>query len=629
MSTDSYIKDLVRYPSGSTHTVATIAAGTDLSGIDIDPTATVGVVVMGYNNLRNNVSMSNTPGVGTSATDDGTGINELWRFRTQFQTAPKGLNTFTSLSAAANFYQTTIVNHTLAGTSRKFSEFRGAETFFTSFVCGVAESPANRDKDYSCCAPAKLWKWIKCSWLGKIVLGLFVGILTVVSGGTLAAGLLLAAGTWASSTLIWGNKRDKNKCYKYNYLRDASFTLKVTGGYGPVGKFRITLFHPSRGAIQEHLATEGTNVTFNNLQASNSGERGADIGAYGVRVTDVITGQTKYLYVFVPYEPYGSIFAIRMLSPVPVGPVLYDVSCPKAPTLENSFWIRPGASLPGSVSGYLQTCDVPDPDTCDTTEVNFFGTIDPTSRAVQWRFSTKSDCAPPGGGPAVWSSIGGWSLLAAGTIEGPTTVSATRTFINDCTGGSFKLELSSSTGIITLSTTIDISEVPTVHVPAKYTLNFPVVHLQAPTFTLISKTPILPAATPPLFTYEFDVNTTATSCSATSVSALLYRNVNLNDTFWDSTISTAFTANSSILPAVAPSLTPVQIGPGANVTTAMTFKFIFNAPAGEDLTFVIRGTNVAAPFNTTFYPEAFFIQADPTAIPPVPQHRMYVTTTTT
>lgn len=636
MSTQSYIKDLVTFSPGRVITFP-IVGGTD-------------TVTCTYTTPLSYVGMSNMYNV--DPVGDGTGIAELWRYRTQFEINPNTTGTYPTspgvfpgrlimdtnavgsitgnsidLQSASQFYTGFVANHTSKSTPPyKFSNFRGAETFYTTFVGGSPETAADRVRNYPSLKSALVAllkfnagpfkRWWACSPNGfwrtyfKIVATAVAFAIDPVVG-------------IATAIVIWGEKRDKKRCYTYNYHRNGHFTIKVNGGYGPVGRFRITLIDRTRKEpIAQRVVDENTNVTFSNLKGSNSGEGGIDIGPYTVNILDVRTNVGCNVKVHVPYGPYGDVFGVSnevLKSGFPMD------GSPFIPSNLNAFWVPAiPAVATGVPSGELQEPFFDsDVSTCLTTRNTAYCFIEASPIDVTYQFAFR---IPP---ITTWTFVDTPTVVPATDLTFGKTVSAAFTTPSNALSGLWKVDLKTTLGSTTLNTIVNFDGSSG---PATFEIYNPTTDFNMSSGVLIGPTKTTRNVTgaggiiTTVTDYEFQIKTSVCCCTSTSLTAYMYK-ANLNDIFWDQTLNTAFAANSSNLPSTALAGAPTtlnstlpgdptksQIIDGTDGTALFKFK-ILDGTVGDVYTFFVRSEITPPPFDGVFTPRAFFEtvqETDPT-----------------
>ena len=597
MSKNSYIKDTARYPAGAgtfTPQNAGVAVDADGAGTLLD----IGTYTTTYNTPDTHISVSDfkTPGAG-----DGTALGELWQFRTQFETPPHIHNSKFSTKEAFEYLAAHTLNHSATVTPPyKWSQFRGAEAFFLSFVSGCPESAARRVSDLKC--PWTL-KCIMClAWF--VILALLVGAAVWFSGGTAAWIIGSALATGVTGGLL-SQKWDPFKCYKWTYFRDGRFTVKITGGYSPTGKFSAYL-GASSGPIKEVIATEGSAITFTNLRGSVSGDGGKNIGIYTLYVVDVTTKQSYDYEIFVPYRTQGSMFGIKSVDrDDPTRPALTfdvgDCSPTFTPSKTNAFWAFPtgvgggGAALTGDMDPADLTGS-----TCTTIDMTLNGQISRSTTDVQWRFRWKKDCLcfppPPAviSTPSVWTDVSPWKTETAATLIFGKSITDSLTGVTfDSRFISYKLELSSASGLITVDQvpyvpsspfTIDTSKIGTMQ-PARVDLLEAVdnalvdLTLPGPTVTIGPKTFTTTGGIGGINLWSFNVTVSveSTCCNDHTVTVLEIGG-DQDAAWWDQVVNPANAGNQANLPPVPAgtvrrTLSRTVAGSTAATTSVFTFTF--------------------------------------------------------
>lgn len=384
MAINSYIKDLTRYPVGFNRT---------LGGISKSVT---------YTTTTNWVAISD-------AINDGAGINQLKVFRSQFDTPAFTTPTSTTkLSDITLYYVANIANHTANNTKPYlFSELRGSESFYVSYVTGTAETCSIKTKAYKCCN----WKWWKCK---------------------------------GSSS--FGISSDYNACYNWTYFSDAQFTVNVVGGYGSTGHFHLRLFKGST-KIQEFVADEGTNVTFTGLEGSLNGRN--TLGKYKLEVEDFITGQILIEYIYVPYCGEANFIVTQKTTTQ-----TFPKSTLQTAGATNSIWILPTAvdSVPEGV--ILDSSIVSS--TCTASTVSFSAILYPSTTPISsYQFNYRLDSTSP------WVNVGTIGTVAANVPD--IIVSATANINITVASVEWRLVASNTTGTTTFISTnnadLDVPEV--------------------------------------------------------------------------------------------------------------------------------------------------------------------------
>lgn len=665
MGLHSYIKRLKDYVSGAT---GTYVPNMPASTVDVDGTGTdldIGTYVHIYRDTLNHVSASDF----INQNGDGTGIAELWRYRSQFEINANTTGNYPtvagipdmhpagyaypgrsnripfSIKEAIMYLALRTVNHTAAAVAPfKYGDLRGAEAYYLTFINGKPERDATKSKNF--CCPLKCIGWksiikcIKCGGLKWAVgIATAIGVIFViiapgigVTAMTLLQGAITGAAMGAGIGAVAGDKADKRKCYKYTYFNDGEFTVQVNGGYSTTGKFLATL-SSTTGLIKEFAVKEQQSFKFDSLKGSNSGQQGFNIGSYTLRLMDVITKQEYRYEIFVPYNPYGSAFGIK--ARMPGNLYKYETGNTTAttfiPNIDNAHWIWPGVISRGETTEAInQEPFQDDGSTCAGTRINFFSTILASTLDIQWRFSWEKRPPFPAGvtvTPTTMTPLGGWTLEPAANLMFNKLISATVVTPFDANNGTWQLELSSSTITKTLTSMID--DTTNTEVPATFLLladptsrsDLFDVSLDPPTSAQTSKI----AARDPItglltgrFDYVATITYAAACCDSMFVECSEYTG-NKNDTWWDQTISTAFDANSASLPPIADRVgIPLNTTlPGNLVSNAgSTFTFnINNEVPGSVFTFVVRARPTMIPLTPNWAPESFYTNStdiDPT-----------------
>ena len=656
MGLHTYIKRLRDYVSGSTGTFAPLLPASTVDTDPADADLTIGTYTIDYRDTFEYVSASDF----VNQNGDGTGLAELWRYRTQFDINPNTAGDYPttagtpashptgydypgrpnrspfSLKEATRFLARNTLNHTATGNAPyKFSDLRGAEAFYLTFVRGVPESEATRRlrrrchgvinfiKRLSWCLACRGGRW---AWIITIVVGIAVSFISPAVGIS-----IIAMGTSAG---VATEKTDKKRCFVYTYSNNASFTVRINGGYSPTGKFLATL-SSSRGLVREFVTKSGVDLTFSNLRSSDSGQDGFNLGSYTLRVMDVITKQSYNYDIFVPYVPRGNRYGITAKQPGRLS--IYNCG-PRAtphtyvPSVSNAHWAYPGVTLGSGVTALVEEAFQATASTCNTLNLGFFATIQATTVDVNWKFRwQKTELAVPGTtmAPTVMTDVDPWVLEPAANLTFNRQISADVNTAFDATSGVFQLQLSSAAGgVITINT---MQNDAGAMVPATFELfklgeddtasfvvdldNFAAV--QTRTFT-----GTFDPAGNPLFNYVVTVTYNVACCDQIFAECREYE-ADLDQTWWDwNTVNPAFAANSATLPvAPAPDIRSLTLLGNMFVNTA-TFTFNHdNVVSGtRTFTYVARARPATIPsLANDWVPGYFFGRetiTDPTTTPP-------------
>jgi hypothetical protein len=223
--------------------------------------------------------------------------------------------------------------------------------------------------------------------------------------------------------------------------------------------------------------------------------------------------------------------------------------------------------------------------------------------------------------PTTMTPVGTWTLEPAANLTFNKQISADVTTAYDALSVVFQLQLSSSAGIQTINqmSTDTIPSTPAVVDLFKFdaddTASYPVV-LEQLTASVASVA--IPRSTNK--NYTITVNSPSVqSCDQVFVECLEYTG-DLGNTWWDTTVNTAFAANSSTLPTATP-VRLTQTMTGNMAVNSPTFTFTHNnvAPGTETYTYVLRArpATVTALIND-WVPETFYrIQTITDPGPPV------------
>jgi hypothetical protein len=660
MGLHTYIKRLRDYVSGSTGTFVPLLPASTVDTDTTDTDLTIGTYTIDYRDTFEYISASDF----VNQNGDGTGLAELWRYRTQFDINPNTTGVYPttvgtpashptgyeypgrpnrspfSLREATRFLARHTLNHTATGNPPyKFSDMRGAEAFYLTFVRGVSESEATRAlrrrchgvinfiKRLSWCLACRGGRW---AWIATIVVGIAVTFVNPAVGIS-----IIAMGT---SVGVATEKTDKKRCYVYTYTNNASFTVRVNGGYSPTEKFLVTL-SSSRGLVREFVTKAGVDLTFSNLRSSDSGQDGFNLGSYTLRVMDVITKQSYNYDVFVPYEPRGNRYGITAKQPGR----LSTYNCgPRAaphtyvPSVSNAHWAYPNVTLGSGVTAIVEEPFQAAASTCNNLNLGFFATIAATTVDVNWKFRwQKTQLAVPGTvmAPTVMTDVDAWVLETAANLTFNRQISADVNTAYDATSGVFQLQLSSAAGgIITINT---MQNEAGVAVPAIFelfelgeddTASYVVdLDLDTTNFTAVQArffTGTFNAAGDPLFNYVVTVQCRAACCDQIFVECREYE-ADLDQTWWDPAFDPAFAANAAAFPAApVPDIRTVTL-PGNMVANLATFTFNHNnvVSGTRTFTYVVRGRPATIPsLANEWVPDSFSGQltvTDTDVTPPV------------
>lgn len=547
MAQNSYIKDLIKYPIGG-------------SAI--------------YADTGSCVTITNNNTLGLSK--DGTGINELWKYRSQFtlptpvnapNCTPQGRNVTdtTTYSGIANYFATHIANTSLTGnTPYSASQLKGAETFYVQFVTGKAESaPSVTDKYH--CSWKDLWGCIMKGWC------------------------------WAQkqSGHVFSELGDDSDCFVWNYFNDSSFSIRIHGGYGSTGQFKVTLTNPYTGTIASTAGTttftEGTTITYNIPRASNSGQGRQDVGEYILTVVDIVTNATLVVYIFVPLSGApapNNVFRMRNR--------FFSQSFTPGATFcannDNSVWIMPAPLAPT-----IPTCTLAAPVLSATnisiscispprSIITFKAIIDENTTDVTYKFQQK--IAPA----TTWTDVAPASTISAADISlYQQTVTAQLITNVAALTGDWQLILSNSVGTVTLTA-------------APFKLSEPVVVIEQDLISKSTGTPI-PGTAANRFTITQDI--TSQSCTNYSLSVLQ----------WNADMTSTFTATPTSIPAgYTTAATFPHSGSGSNNTD--TFSTTVRDDISTVYTFLVVGANTATPYTSKLFPDTYFSPAVTLPTPP-------------
>lgn len=538
MAQNSYIKDLAKYPVGG-------------SAI--------------YTSTEDCVTITNSSGLGFSA--DGTGLNELWKFRSQFTlpsvisspscaSAGRAVLDTTKISEIANYYAINIANTTLTGSSPySVSQLRGAETFFVQFISGTAESPPSKTNACSC----KFTNPICCIKL---------------------------AWCWAQG--VFHELGDRNHCFNWVYFNDSSFSIQIHGGYGSTGQFNVTLTNPSMGTIASTAATtlftEGTTITYNIPRASNSGQGGFNVGEYVLTVTDVVTNVSLVVYVFVPLRTApapNNIFRMRnkfFSQTFTSGTTfcanndnsIWIMPLPKAPTLPTAILVEPALSA----IDVAVSCTSP-----PRTITTFSAVIDENTTDVTYTFQQR--IAPA----TTWTNVAAAATILAADISlYQQPVSARLDTSVAALTGEWRLVLTNSVGTVALTA-------------EPFNLDVPIVDAQHDAMIKSTGTPV--PGVPGANSFTITQNITSQSCTNFSLSVLQ----------WNSDQSATFAAAPTSIPTgfITPPSTFSHTGRVAEYID--TFTTTVRDDVSTTYTFLIIGQNTTAPYDVTIYPDTYVTAA--------------------
>lgn len=636
MAINTFIKDLFRYPEGSASTVPSSH-------------------VVEYINTSNYVAIDSD----VVNNDDGTGLNQLRKYRLQFDDPTFDTRSTTSLSELNNFYLSYIPNTTLTGSKPySFNQFRGGAAFYLHLINGLPEPAATRVKNFVCklSKPSGWWKCIKCKYLKIFTILLWaVQVLLIIvfptAGLATNASNLLGFGHMSQSAQIAFTtatsaggyahtaRSDKKGCYKYVHNFTGALRIGVAGGYGLTGRFKVWMTTGRGAAVPcttsggksgtSVIVDSGEILTWQNLQASQSRD---SIGLYNLRVQDIITGQTLRCEVSIPYHPVSTFLGIKRDKPTikivsalvggPTGTASIDAFALPI-SKDTVIWMDPTAiTSPGAPSGVLEGIDdppvdsagepIPGLDDCLTYAATVRGKVYDFNSSVDYLFSYKKNNS------TTYTPIGTWKTIPAASLaENPVIVEERLTTTKDDTGGVIRMQIrksSTPTSIVTIDGTQSIGftstfDIITTTEPLRFIIDPPEVDFTNDNIFDINITSVKTRPTVPTddnrnytVTLTYDVS----SCKGFGVSALC----------WNGDISTTFNSNTSF-PPPAGFITPVQskafVGTGAagGVYTGQTFSYTFNdidpavAPTIQKTFLLIAHCNTTV-WGTLRFPEAYY-----------------------
>lgn len=522
MPFNTYIKDFSRFPSGASVTLAGVTENISYK----DPTTE-------YVALTSFVSV-----------EDGTSLNELVKFRLKFENPSYVINTPTTIKFLRDFISSKTYKHQCQPGQYVWGQFRGATAMYISFVTGQGESTPDRSRNGSWGNPFKSKFWI-CRFL-----------------------------PW------FGAKRDKKKCYKYTYKKDARFTVQVEGGYGDPSHLAVSLKFANGNHISTQRPDVNGRVTFTNLWGSANDNQNP--GAYIIQTGDISVGYIHTTRMNVPYKPRNNTF-IHSRSSAGITQT-FAGGTTFTPGINNAIWANEKAAA-APPSADLLIAEVDEDDTlsnCTTNRVNFFADIDEYFGGnLTWRFSYKLD------GATTWTPIGTLQTIPAASLVSPVQVSAFANIPVTQLGGDFKLDITHPTGSVTFD------KLPTGE-DATFELTEPDVDQEWISIAQTS-TPII--RTPPTTNrnYRVTINYTASSCKAFTAELLR----------WNGDQSGSITDN---MPLSSPLVGFTVVSTStrtAGVFHTVSVQDVLNdrAPGTETYTYALRFKNNIAPFNLKSYPE--------------------------
>lgn len=518
MPHNTYIKDLDRFPAGATRS---------LQGVSD---------VITYKNSTNYVTLTSN-----TVVDDGTGLNDLVKYRLKFENPSYIINSPTTISFLQNFILNKTVGHTVLSNKFIWQQFRGATAMFISFVSGNPESQPARTRNGS--------------W-----------------------GNIFSSKFWICRFLPWfGFRRDKKKCYRYNYRKDASFTVYVEGGYGDPSHLVVSLSFGNGSLISTQRPDANGRVTFSNLWGSINDDRNP--GAYIIQTGDISLGYSHVTRMFVPYQPAGSTFTHSRTS---AGiSQSFSSGTTHVPGINNAIWANaPAAAAPPSAD--LLAADIDDDEalsTCDTNRVNFIAEVDEYfSGNINWRISFKLNNS------STWTNIGAFQTIAAASLSIPNQISAFADIPTNDYGGLWRVEITSPTGNITFDKIYDGSL-------ASFELIPPDIEITWNNLTQAS-TPII--AIPPTTkrNYTITANYSAFSCKAFKAELLR----------WNGDVSSSLTEGMPLsAPLAGFTVVASQLHAGKidHINKNLT-NTLLSATPGTVFTYALRCNGTVTPFLETF-----------------------------
>ena len=659
MAIDTFIKDLMRYPAGAASPV--------------DSAKTVNYL----NALSNYVAIDSN----VFNNDDGTGLNQLRKYRLQFDDPSFSTTTSTDIKQLNDFYLNYVPNTTLTGSKPySFQQFRGAASFYIALLNGAPEPPAAKSKAFKCLFS---WKCIKCKYMK-----LFSAIITAIQialvlidptfslssivyslwqGAQHAAGWLVASaaastqvawmvGTEAAAQGYYSTQRsDKPGCYRYTHNFQGKLRIRVNGGYGLVGRFKVWMTTgqgnsinatASNGSTGSFVIVEsGDTIDWVGLQGSNSRDR---IGLYNLRVQDIITQQTLRCEVTIPYQPMGLYLGIKRDSPtLKVAYYFFDggnwSTGRNLPENKDSvIWMDPVAiaSFGSNPTGSLQMMDTPPVDSngeiisgladCDTFAATINGKVDDFDKDVEYRFAFKKDKETSW----TYTDAGVWRTVpAANLLDRPAPVSGLLLTTKDAVSGDVKMELRTKSGpgsIITIDTIKTLGydrpfgDLVYINKPMSFNIDPPAVDFTRDGGLSITASSVPTVIRPAPFTHLTDTtirNFTVTvtydvsSCRGMSVSGLEWLS-NQESTF--------MTSNTSFPPPPGwNSVKTVALPAGGDLGQHYTNKTFTYTYTGIDITaniqrtYLVIGKSNSTIWPTIHYPEIYYADLDAVPDPTV------------
>ena len=522
MPHNSYIKDLVSFPPG-----------TDSTYVGITET-------IASKNLTNYVSLTSD-----TIVDDGTGINDLVKYRLQFENPTYDINAPIKIDWLNNFFVNKLYNHTCT-TTKPFSwqKFKGAAALYTSLIFGKPESPPKKDRNG--------WNTFKRFFRCRM-------------------------------QRAFGMSEDKNLCYNWTYFRDAAVTLKVAGGYGDPSHLVVSLKTAAGALIGTQRPDANGIVSFTGLAGSANGDRNAP-GWYRVEVGDISLKYKHATSLFVAYAPKSTPFTHTYKGIKQT----FANNTTLTPGVNNALWAvssrtsAPPTAIPPTLDVMrAEQNEDPDLSDCSTDRVDFFAAFDEYSGGnITWQFAYKVN------GSSSWTSIGSpQTILGSSLLTNVVPVSAAADIPLTQTGGLWRLQATYAGGTVFFDKEQDGS-------PATFTLTEPAVDNTWDDLTETS-TPIVRIPATVNRNYNVTINYTASSCKAFQLEVLRWdgdRSGSITDNMPLSAPLAGFTIVNSKLHAA-----------GITHTTAIVDRILDKTP-GTEFTYAIRFKNTAAPFNITVYP---------------------------
>ena len=564
MGINTYIKDFTRYPVGFTRTVTLPSVGGPGQ-----PAATGGGAVI-YNNTTDCVSINSAGD--NIATTDGTGINQLRAFRTKFDVSPfTDVTSTTTATTASTFISTYTANNTQpVGKPYLFSQFKGAEAAYISFVRGTRNRTPSRSKTGS-----GLRYWFRCKFF---------------------------ATKWMF---------DKGKCFRWTYYETAKFTMRVRGGYGSTGKFGATLSKlDGTGTHASYFINENDTFTFSTLRPSyEDGPRsGSSPGPYKLVVEDLITGNKIQAVVTVPGDRASQFIIQQRGIAVPgTAPVTQQhTDVPDGSTAEvaesrtNALWlpftvtngppyIDPLSDGVADVSYTDTDGETVDMSPCTTSTVTLKANINDNPLAVryniQWRYDNET----------TWTNIAAEKTIAANS--GDTVVQETFTVTNSRPTLYWRVIATNAIG----QTIADMTGEEFASVDLN--LNKISIGPGTPTYNLATNSIELPVDTQ--------------SCKAHTLTAFYWNTATSPNIVADLGAMTSFTSTLDNLPANSNTVISAQLD-GSTTQLLASRSTTFSLPAVNcniNYVVLVLGQNIA-PYNTFVTPEPPLILTDDTTSPP-------------